>query len=348
LPPRSEWEDWLAGHSPRERNSNAISGVRHIEQVGGEVIVHAADAADEKSMRVALDDALKRWGAFDGIVHCAGVKGSGRPAALCGDEDFEEVLGSKHAGLETLVRLLGDARLEFVALMSSISSVVGYPANVAYASANAVLDAFVESQDRPSAWRRVVSINWDSWREVGMATGFELEHTDYSASDAYLRASISPEAGVEAFARILGSTRERVVVTPMDLPNRPSPKSREPELRAAKETKAPVNKMVNGAADGAFNAPATPTEHALAAIWTELLGVEQIASDDNFFLLGGHSLMATRALVRIKDRFGANLVLRDIFDAPTLAKLSARIDEAASPSAAAPPAEDDDREELVF
>jgi phthiocerol/phenolphthiocerol synthesis type-I polyketide synthase E len=348
LPPRSEWEDWLAGHSPRERNSNAISGVRHIEQVGGEVIVHAADAADEKSMRVALDDAVKRWGAFDGIVHCAGIKGAGRPAALCGNEDFEEVLESKHAGLETLVRLLGDARLEFVALMSSISSVVGYPANVAYASANAVLDAFVESRDRPSAWRRVLSINWDSWREVGMATVFELEHTDYSASDAYLRASISPEAGVEAFARILGSTRERVVVTPMDLSSRPSPKSRELDLQAAKETEAPVSKIVNDAADGTFNAPATPTEHALAAIWTELLGVEQIAADDSFFLLGGHSLMATRALVRIKDRFGANLVLRDIFDAPTLAKLATRIDEAVPSSATTPPAEDDDREELVF
>ena len=78
------------------------------------------------------------------------------------------------------------------------------------------------------------------------------------------------------------------------------------------------------------------------------MGVEQIAADDNFFLLGGHSLMATRALVRIKDRFGANLVLRDIFDAPTLAKLSARIDEAVPSSATAPSAEDDDREELVF
>jgi phthiocerol/phenolphthiocerol synthesis type-I polyketide synthase E len=348
LPPRSEWDDWLAGHSPRERNSNAISGLRYIEQVGGEAIVHAAEATDENDMRVALDDAIKRWGAFDGVVHCAGVKGAGRPAALCGDEDFEEVLDPKYAGLETLVRLMGNDRLDFVALMSSISSVVGYPANLAYASANAVLDAFVESRDRPSAWRRVLSINWDSWREVGMATGFELEHTDYSASDIYLRASISPEAGVDAFARILGSTRERVVVTPMDLPNRPSPNFREPDLRAAKEPEALVNEIVSRAADGTFNAPATPTELGLAAIWTELLGVEQLAADDNFFLLGGHSLMATRALVRIKDRFGANLVLRDIFDAPTLAQLSARIDEAASPSAAVPPAEDDDREELVF
>ena len=134
----------------------------------------------------------------------------------------------------------------------------------------------------------------------------------------------------------------------MDLSRRPSLKSRETELRDAKEAEAPVGKMVNRAADGTFNAPTTSTEHALAAIWTELLGVEQVATDDNFFLLGGHSLMATRALVRIKDRFGANLVLRDIFDAPTLAKLSARIDEAAPSSAAAPPAEDDDREELVF
>jgi NADP-dependent 3-hydroxy acid dehydrogenase YdfG/acyl carrier protein len=348
LPPRSDWENWLAGHLPRERNASAISAICHIEKVGGEVIVQAVDAADENGMRVALNKAVERWGAIDGIVHCAGAKGAGRPAALCGDEDFKEVLESKHAGLETLVRLLGDAQLEFVALMSSISSVVGYPANVAYASANAVLDAFVESRDRPAAWRRVVSINWDSWREVGMATGFELEHSDYATSDAYLRASISPEAGVETFARVLASTRERVVVTPMDLPAGPPEISYEPDRRATKKKPAPVDKVVDGAADGSFNAPATSTERGLAEIWTELLGVEQVAANDNFFLLGGHSLMATRALVRIKDRFGANLALRDVFDAPTLAELAVRIDTAASPSGAALPAEDDDREELVF
>jgi acyl carrier protein len=210
-----------------------------------------------------------------------------------------------------------------------------------------VLDAFVESLERPLAWRRVLSINWDSWREVGMATAFELEHVHYSGSDAYLQASISPEAGVEAFARVLGSSHERVVVTPMDLPSRPPPGSHELELRTAQETGKAVHKRANSAEDGTFIAPVTPTEQALAAIWTELLGIEQVSGDDNFFLLGGHSLMATRILVRIKDRFGANLVLRDVFDAPTLSKLAARIDEAASASAAAP-LEDDDREELVF
>ena len=134
----------------------------------------------------------------------------------------------------------------------------------------------------------------------------------------------------------------------MELPSKPSPGSRELDVRAANETEAPVDKRANRVADGTFNAPTTPTEHALGVIWTELLGVEQVAVDDNFFLLGGHSLMATRVLVRIKDRFGANLILRDIFDAPTLAQLAARIDEAAPSSTATPTAEDDDREELVF
>jgi acyl carrier protein len=87
-------------------------------------------------------------------------------------------------------------------------------------------------------------------------------------------------------------------------------------------------------------------QRRLAAIWCELLGVEQLALDDDFFALGGHSLLATRVLARIADTLGVRLALRDVFDAPTVARLAARI--APLLPAAAEAAAEGEREELEF
>ncbi|HEX2079919.1 MAG TPA: amino acid adenylation domain-containing protein, partial [Longimicrobium sp.] len=84
-----------------------------------------------------------------------------------------------------------------------------------------------------------------------------------------------------------------------------------------------------------YVAPRTPVEEALAAIWAEVLGIERVGARDDFFALGGHSLLATRVLSRIRDLFHCELPLRAIFEHPTLAALSARVERvrAAGPSA---------------
>jgi hypothetical protein len=58
-----------------------------------------------------------------------------------------------------------------------------------------------------------------------------------------------------------------------------------------------------------------------------VLGLEWIGRDDNFFSLGGYSLAATRIISRIRESFEVELPVRSIFESPTLAKLSARIEE---------------------
>ncbi len=73
-------------------------------------------------------------------------------------------------------------------------------------------------------------------------------------------------------------------------------------------------------------APQTQTEKAMAAIWAELLEVEQIGSQDDFFDLGGHSLLAIRAVSRIREQFDVNVSLRNLFESPTLEGLASVID----------------------
>ncbi len=71
----------------------------------------------------------------------------------------------------------------------------------------------------------------------------------------------------------------------------------------------------------------TETEKALAAIWRELLVVEEIGINDDFFDLGGQSLVAMKALSRIRDTFEMDLPLRNLFEHPTIAGLAEVIDQ---------------------
>jgi amino acid adenylation domain-containing protein len=76
-----------------------------------------------------------------------------------------------------------------------------------------------------------------------------------------------------------------------------------------------------------YIAPRTPTEEGVAAIVAALVGMERVGVDEDFFLLGGHSLLGTQVIARIRDTFGIDLPLRAIFEAPTVAELAAEIDD---------------------
>ena len=88
----------------------------------------------------------------------------------------------------------------------------------------------------------------------------------------------------------------------------------------------PVPDATNTLRDEIFAAPSTPTEKRLAEIVAPLLGLEQVGIDDNFFLLGGSSLLGTQVITQVAGTFGIDLPLRTLFDIPTVRELAAEIE----------------------
>ncbi len=76
-----------------------------------------------------------------------------------------------------------------------------------------------------------------------------------------------------------------------------------------------------------FTAPRTVTEDRVAGIVTEFLKVPRLGVNDDFFRLGAHSLLGAQIVARVRNVFGAELKLLDVFDAPNVAKLSMKIEE---------------------
>jgi amino acid adenylation domain-containing protein len=89
----------------------------------------------------------------------------------------------------------------------------------------------------------------------------------------------------------------------------------------------PAPSTVNTVRDSTFIAPRTPIEERLASMVASLLALDRVSVEDNFFLLGGHSLLGTQLIARIRDAFGVELSLHALFDAPTVSQLSTRIED---------------------
>ena len=85
-------------------------------------------------------------------------------------------------------------------------------------------------------------------------------------------------------------------------------------LLAIEKNRSEVNQI--------YVAARTSIEKKLAEIWQQLLKIEQVSIHDNFFDLGGHSLLITQLLAKVRKVFQIELNLRDLFDAPTIADLA--------------------------
>jgi acyl transferase domain-containing protein len=312
FPARSEWATWLAAHGEADRVSRRIRKLQALEILGSEVMVCGADVTDEGQMQRVLDQARSRFGDIHGVIHGAGTIA---PEAFFGvdlakPEGCELHFQPKARGILVLERLLAGSDLDFVLLLSSLSSIVAGIGFVAYAAANAFLDAFAATRDRLRG-TRWLSVNWDNW---------DFDENAVANGDAGV--AMLPQEGVEAFRRILSQAGPRsVAVSTTDLQARIDEwvnfKS-----AAASEPGATVALHARPELGVEFVAARNETEQIIARIWQELLGIESIGVHDNFFELGGQSLLATQVVARVRTAFQTDLPLRRFFEGPTVAELA--------------------------
>lgn len=160
-PPRESWSRLAAGWGTPADVARARD-LLALEELGGEVLVVAADVSDQAAMDAVLTQAREQFGALNGVFHAAGMIDDA-PLAMKPLDDARRVLSAKAEGAGVLDRLLPDGTLDVFAVFSSTSVLITPPGQSDYLAGNAIAEAVAASR------RDGMVITWGLWADIGMA-----------------------------------------------------------------------------------------------------------------------------------------------------------------------------------
>ncbi len=314
----------LAGRRPP---SERLDAVRELEEAGAQVLALAGDMGRKDDVERIVDKAVARFGGLDGVFHAAGLAGGGVLQRL-GEDDARAVLAPKVDGTLALLDALRSresAAPRFVLLFSSTTALTGGLGRADYAAANAFLDALAAGS--PPGGTAVVSVNFGTWAEVGMAV-----RADAFGEGGDAVAALAPELGLEAVEAVLADELPRVVVSPEDV-----------EGLVAARAAAPADSDEDGEAAGEaegherpelanpYVAPNDETERRLAALWGSVLGLSEVGVLDNFFELGGTSLTGLQLVGRLRKEMCIEVAAVDLYEGPTIRALGRLLERRTAP-----------------
>ncbi|MFY0566442.1 SDR family oxidoreductase [Archangium lansingense] len=329
FPPKAEWAQWLSSHGAQDAISRKIQSAQVLEASGASVLVLGADLTDEGQMRQAVTRSLEQFGRIDGIIHAAGGLRQGATlgtiqetgAAECASHFAPQV-----HGLRVLEKVLPAEGPAFCLLVSSLSSILGGFGQVVHAAGSHFMDAFAERRNEPGTYPWL-SVDWDAW---------QFEGAPSMAGSALARYAMQPEEGLEAARRILThAPGGQLVLSTGDLDARQRQTASTAQASGASGKKAATSQHARPSLATAYVAPRTDLERTVAAVWEQVLGIQQIGINDNFFELGGHSLMATQLRNQLHAELKVDLPLRGLFETPTVGATAAKIEQELSKNAAA-------------
>lgn len=146
-----------------------------------------------------------------------------------------------------------------------------------------------------------------------------------------LHDGLLPSEGVEVFKRLLGSTLPQVIISTRDLQSRLEPTASCAKALEAEDGSRSVKSRPE--LSQAYVAPRNELERQLGQIWQQFFGIDRVGIEDDFFELGGDSLLAIQLIPKVRQATGADLSLDRLLDTPTVAGLSQAIGSSLQESA---------------
>lgn len=333
MPERENWEDIVAQNEDRKLLSK-IYAVQSIEKNGSEVVCYSADVSNFNEMEGIINELRLRYGKINGIIHGAGVP----PYGFISDKSiksFSRVIGPKIQGAWILDQLTQDDELDFLVMFSSVAAIFGAPGQGDYTAANLYLDSFASLLNKRG--RRALTIDWVQWLETGMAV-------DTKANVNTIFKALPTVQGIEAFEKVLATDLSRVLVGEIDYgkemvlllekyPINLSIKLRRNLEKQKKSLGAKSNNhktqidKVKVDLKGRDNNQYTEMEKMVAQIWGEVLGYQELSIDDNFYELGGDSILAIKIGSRISKLINKKLNFSDVATFATISELAKYLEE---------------------
>ena len=302
--------------------------VQMIEEAGGEALLLKAELSSREQVSALVSEIRSRFGEINGVIHSANVTGGGM-IQLKTREMATSVLAPKVQGALLLREALPDEPLDFFVSFSTSLALTGVFGQVDYCAANAFLDHFAQAR-ATSDHTLYASINWhlpqwETWQESMMASVPQLQA---QFAETREKLGLTLAEGVEAFRRVLSGSQSQVIVSAQDFRALIAGQQAAAGTNLLEQLEATASPLRTGArseSDGDYVAPHGELEQTVAAVWEELFGLQQVGATDNFFEMGGNSLLAIQLVSRLRRELEIELPLNSLFESPTVGGLSAAI-----------------------
>ena len=317
FPAQEKWVSWLSNHPPEDAISKKILRLQSIVNQGGQIDLRQANIADVAHMEFELAKIKEQWGPLHGVLHCAGTPGGGLSQFKTRDM-ADNVFEPKVLGTYVLCSLLQQDCLDFFVLCSSITAIVGEASQIDYCSANACLDAFPYAGLFENTNTLFTSINWNTWQDVGMAV-----ETARPENLSFFKRNndITPAEGADIFLDTLRQDGKQIILSTLPLLSYiERMQTQEGDDDSASDL---LERHTILSDDVSYLAPRNEVETKLALIWQDIFSLDKVGIQDDFFMLGGHSLTALRLLSKIEQQFNTNISVSTFLEqATTIEKLA--------------------------
>ncbi|MDV3347347.1 beta-ketoacyl synthase N-terminal-like domain-containing protein [Leptothoe sp. LEGE 181152] len=324
FPNREQWSAWLSSHEESDKISCQIRKIQEFESLGAEILILQADISNFEQMQAALSQTEQKFGALNGVIHAVvlGAAQLFKPIQDITPADCKLQFQGKIDGLFILQELLGSKSLDFCLLISSLASLFGGLGHAAYAAANLFMDAFAHQHNQafPTPW---LSVNWDGRKPV-LPESKAIPLVETSSEQTIL-----PEEDIKIFQHVLAwSQLNQIIVSTRELQPRVDYWTRWESLREEANLIKGNNDQSHHARpelENAYVPPRHATEKMLADIWQTIIGIDLVGIHDNYFELGGDSLISIQVMAQIRETFQVDLPSSSLFESPTVAGMANHI-----------------------
>lgn len=258
-------------------NSKSQNYIHKIEALGSEVAIFEMPLS---ATQTTIDLIEKQWGKIYAVFHCAGSRGNFQTLAQIDTSTVVKSLMAYKAETETFIETLLKKSPQVVVLFSSLSSFLGRFGQIEYCAANAYLDTIAQRYKNDG----VVAANWDVWKEIPLPIHGDIAPEITALIQRDVAKGIANSEALDTLTTLLYAQHPQIIISKRNIGQR-----------------IVAKKLV---AQQKFIAPQSEIQKQIAAIWREVLHIQQISIHDNFFHIGGHSLLAIVVMNKLRELVG--------------------------------------------
>ncbi|MCC5666136.1 acyltransferase domain-containing protein [Nostoc sp. CHAB 5784] len=308
FPEKDEYLRWLETHTPEDEMSRKIQKLQALAELGAEILVLGANKTNYEQMQDSL--APENIGQIHGVIYSTGIKRENIFSSIpeIGKIELGNLFDSQHRQITVLEQVLKNRKLDFCVVFSSLSSILGGFGLGLYSAANHFIDAFTNRHNRNNSLPWYV-VNWD---KIQLNTTQDKKTLEQAFG---VELAITPTEIVEVFKRILSLDKgTQFVVSTIDIKarwERTFNLDSLPDLKSSSQVDSSSHYSRPNLSNS-YIAPTNELEKQITQIWQEVLGIAEVGIYDNFYELGGDSIIATQLVSRLRAKFPVDLPLRDL------------------------------------